>query len=158
MPAYDRAMRRLVFVSHRTGAPQIFFEERASGELVQATDRPDLADWSIIPSARRPLRLFHRRHRRAGASTSTRFEEEQLADFGAVEMREKGMVGAAMGTTALSATAAGGRCRSRPAPVTRFVLIDTEQKTSTRVSSSATPSAIRSSARTTTTSSSMPAR
>ena len=31
-------------------------------------------------------------------------KEEQLADFGAVEMREKGMIGAAMGTTALSAS------------------------------------------------------
>ena len=49
--AYDDAMQKLVFVSYRTGKPQIFFEDRASGELVQATDRPDLADWSIIPSA-----------------------------------------------------------------------------------------------------------
>ena len=50
VPAYDRAMKRLIFVSYRTGLPQIFFEDRDSGELVQATDRPDLADWSIIPS------------------------------------------------------------------------------------------------------------
>ena len=48
--AYDAAMKKLIFVSYRTGKPQIFFENRSSGELVQATDRPDLADWSIIPS------------------------------------------------------------------------------------------------------------
>ncbi|MCX7311878.1 MAG: hypothetical protein NTV56_09155, partial [Alphaproteobacteria bacterium] len=50
VPAYDQAMKRLIFVSYRAGTPQIFFEDRASGELVQATGRPDLADWSIIPS------------------------------------------------------------------------------------------------------------
>ena len=50
VPAYDRTGRRLIFVSHRTGTPQIFFEDRACGELVQVTDRPDLADWSIYPS------------------------------------------------------------------------------------------------------------
>src|SRR3954471_23058770 len=50
VPAYDQAMNNLVFVSYRTGAPQIFFEDRATRELVQATDRPDLADWSVIAS------------------------------------------------------------------------------------------------------------
>src|SRR6185437_13370478 len=49
--AYDAAMKKLIFVSYRTGKPQIFFEDHASGDLVQATDRPDLADWSIIPSS-----------------------------------------------------------------------------------------------------------
>src|SRR3954464_5940253 len=51
VPAYDRAMKKLIFVSYRTGQPQIFFEDRTTGELVQTTDRPDLADWSIIPSS-----------------------------------------------------------------------------------------------------------
>src|SRR3569832_2512486 len=50
VPAWDRAGEKLVFVSHRTGAPQIFFEERASGELVQVTDRSDLAEWSGGPA------------------------------------------------------------------------------------------------------------
>ena len=101
VPAYDRAMTKLVFVSYRTGAPQIFFEDRASGDLVQATDRADLADWSISPSPTAATSISPPA-RRPGGSISTRFAEEQLADFGAVEMREKGMVGAAMGTTALS--------------------------------------------------------
>jgi Tol biopolymer transport system component len=50
VPAYDDAGRRLFFVSNRTGAPQIFFEDRETDELVQVTDRNDLADWSICPS------------------------------------------------------------------------------------------------------------
>ena len=58
------------------------------------------------------------------------FEEEQLADFGAVEMREKGMVGAAMGTTALSASGRWWAVPVKAGPVTRFMLIDTEKKTS----------------------------
>ena len=48
VPPWDRAMRRLVFVSHRTGAPQLFAEERESGRLVQLTDRDDLAEWSFF--------------------------------------------------------------------------------------------------------------
>lgn len=50
VPAYDRAGTKLIFVSHRTGSPQIFFEDREARELVQVTDRSDLAEWSIYPS------------------------------------------------------------------------------------------------------------
>ena len=73
-------------------------------------------------------RLLHRRYGGLAGRPDT-FEEEQLADFGAVEMREKGMVGAAMGTTALSAKRPllGGAGEGRP--VTRFVLIDTAAET-----------------------------
>jgi hypothetical protein len=42
VPAYDRAGTKLIFISHRTGTPQIFYEDRASGELVQVTNRRDL--------------------------------------------------------------------------------------------------------------------
>ena len=129
VPAYDRAMKRLIFVSYRTGKPQIFFEDRASGELVQATDRPDLADWSIIPSADGRYVYFTAGTAAWRVDLDT-FEEEQLADFGAVEMREKGMVGAAMGTTALSASGRWWAVPVKAGPVTRFVLIDTERKTS----------------------------
>ena len=41
IPAYDDTMQRLIFVSYRTGTPQIFAEERATGELRQLTDRSD---------------------------------------------------------------------------------------------------------------------
>ena len=50
MPAYDDAMQWTVFASSRTGKPQIFAEVRATGELLQLTDRDDLGDWSIHPS------------------------------------------------------------------------------------------------------------
>ena len=50
IPAYDDAMCRLIFISCRTGSPQIFAEERSTGTLIQLTDRPDLSDWSIYPS------------------------------------------------------------------------------------------------------------
>ena len=114
-----------MFISHRTGKPQVFYEDRATRELVQATDREDIAEWSIYPSGDGRFVYFT-----AGTGAwrvdLDDYSETQLADFGAVEMREKGMVGAAMGTTALSPTGAGGRFPSRQAGYSRFVLIDTE--------------------------------
>ena len=50
VPAYDDEMRRLLFVSHRSGAAQIFAEERAERRLVQLTECEDLSEWSIHPS------------------------------------------------------------------------------------------------------------
>ena len=129
VPAYDRDDRRLFFISHRTGAPQIFCEERASGDLVQVTDRPDLAEWSIYPSPDGRYVYFT-----AGVGAwrvnLDDFSETQLADFGAVEMREKGMVGAAMGTTALSANGRWWAIPVKAGTSSRFVLIDTDTGTS----------------------------
>jgi oligogalacturonide lyase len=125
VPAYDRAGEKLIFVSFRTGKPQIFFEERASGELVQVTDRDDLADWSIYPSPDGRFVYFT-----AGTGAwrvdLASFEETKIADFGAIEMREKGMVGAAMGTTALSASGRWWAVPVKAGKVSRFVLIDTQ--------------------------------
>jgi oligogalacturonide lyase len=111
IPAYDDAMRWLVFVSHRTGSPQIFVEERATGALVQLTDRDDLSEWSIHPS-HDGLHVYFTAETAAWRVNIETCEEECLADFGeaarmpfcleGVHMREEGMVGAAMGTTALS--------------------------------------------------------
>jgi len=50
IPAYDDAMLRLIFISNRTGSPQIFAEERDTSELRQLTDRADLSEWSVHPS------------------------------------------------------------------------------------------------------------
>ncbi len=130
VPAYDNAMRRLVFISHRSGAPQIFFEDRSDGNLVQATDRPDLAEWSIHPSADGRHVYF------VAGSGAWRIDldtlvEQQLADFGDAEIREKGMVGAAMGTTALSASGRWWAVPVKTGAVARFVMIDTADKTST---------------------------
>ena len=87
VPAYDRAMRRLIFVSHRTGRPQVFYEDRATGDLVQATDRLDLAEWSIIPSPEGRF-VYFTAGTGAWRVNLDSFEEEELADFGDVEMRQ----------------------------------------------------------------------
>jgi oligogalacturonide lyase len=108
IPAYDDAMRWLIFASERTGSPQLFAEERATGDLIQLTDRPDLGDWSIHPSRDGRYVYFTAGSGGWRVNIATQ-EEEQLVDFaelaaatGAVAMREQGMVAAAMGTTALS--------------------------------------------------------
>lgn len=123
VPAWDRAMSKLVFVSHRTGSPQIFFEEVATGRLVQATDRPGLAEWSLHPS---PCGRFA--YYTAGTAgfrlDLESFAETELVSFGAVEMRERGMVGAAMGTTALSASGRYWAIPVKAGAVSRFVLVD----------------------------------
>ncbi len=125
VPAYDRDARRLVFVSHRTGLPQIFFEDRTTRELVQVTDRTDLAEWSIYPSPDGRC-VYYTAGAAAWRVDLDDFSETQLADFGAVEMREKGMVGAAMGTTALSADGRWWAIPVKAGKVSRFVVIDTQ--------------------------------
>ena len=114
--AYDTAMKRLNFVSYRTRMPQIFFEDRGDGSLVQVTDRPDLADWSIIPSLDGRY-IYYTAGTGAWRTDLDTLVEDQLAAFGDVEMREKGMVGAAMGTTALSAN---GRWWAVPVKMGKF--------------------------------------
>jgi len=49
-------MTRLFFVSHRTGRPEIWCELRATGDLQQLTDQPDLGEWSVHPSHARAAR------------------------------------------------------------------------------------------------------
>ena len=127
--AYDTAMKRLIFVSYRTGKPQIYFEDRSDGSLVQVTDRSDLADWSIIPSLD-GRSIYYTAGTGAWRTDLDTLKEEQLAAFGDVEMREKGMVGAAMGTTALSASGRWWAVPVKIGKVSRFVLIDTQEKTS----------------------------
>ena len=101
IPAYDNAMQRLIFVSHRTGSPQIFAEERTTGELKQLTDRPDISEWSVHPSRNGKYVFF------TAGTSGFRLDLDtldacELVNFEATAMREKGMVAAAMGTTALS--------------------------------------------------------
>lgn len=124
VPPWDNAMRRLVFVSHRTGRPQLFFEE--GGRIVQASDRPDFAEWSFHPSHDGRFVVFV-----AGAQAirldCEDLKEEVLADFGAVEMREQGMVGAAMGTTTLSRDDRWWAVPVKSGTVSRFVVFDLEK-------------------------------
>lgn len=102
VPAYDDGMRWLVFVSHRTGTAQIFAEDRTSGELIQLTDEPGIAEWSVHPSHDGKHVYFTAGAKGCRVNTDT-YAVDVLADFNNAAMREQGMVGAAMGTTALSA-------------------------------------------------------
>ena len=124
VPPWDDAMRRLIFVSHRTGAAQLFSEEASSGKLVQLTDRPDLAEWSFHPSHDGRFVVFVAGTRAIRLDLET-LKEETLADFGAVEMREKGMVGAAMGTTTLSRDDRWWAVPAKVGKLSRFFVIDT---------------------------------
>jgi oligogalacturonide lyase len=102
LPAYDDALAWLVFVSHRTGRPQIFLEDRSSGRLLQITDRDDLNEWSVHPAYDGRHVYFTAGCGAWRVSTESGFHEECLADFGDVPMIPPGMVGDAMGTTSLS--------------------------------------------------------
>ena len=101
IPAYDDAMRRLIFVSHRTGRPQIYAEERATGKLIQLTERADIGEYSVYPSHDGRYVYFTAGSGAYRVHTET-LREEQLVDFGEINMREAGMVADALGTTALS--------------------------------------------------------
>ena len=101
IPAYDDAMRRLIFVSSRTGTPQIFAEERMPGELRQLTDRTDISEWSVHPSHNGEAVFFTAGTRGWRLDLET-LEERELVNVAATAMKDEGMVAAAMGTTALS--------------------------------------------------------
>ena len=124
LPAHDDAMRRLVFVSYRTGRAEVFCEERATGELVQLTDCAELAAFSVHPSYGGDYVYYCAGTRACRVDTET-FEEQTLADFGDVSMREAGMVGAAMGTTTLSGDDRYWAVPVRVGEVSRFYVIDT---------------------------------
>jgi oligogalacturonide lyase len=125
--AWDAAGRFLVFLSHRTGTPQIYIEHQESGEIIQLTDDPSLAEWSVIPSRDGTWIYFVSGQSGKRVSTSDGRVEDLVA-FGRAEMRESGMVGAAMGTTALSASGRYWAVPVKTGPVSRFWLIDTERQ------------------------------
>jgi hypothetical protein len=68
LPAYDDAMARLFFLSHRTGRPEIWCELRATGELQQLTDHP--AWWVVGPATMAATRTSPTRRRLAGGPAS----------------------------------------------------------------------------------------
>lgn len=123
--AWDAAQRFLVFISHRTGKPQVWLELQDGGALVQTTDEPDLAEWSVIPSKDGPWIYYVAGQAGKRVSTITG-EIETLASFGDAEMREAGMVGAAMGTTALSASGRYWAVPVKTGTVSHFWMIDTQ--------------------------------
>jgi oligogalacturonide lyase len=124
VPCFDRNMKRLILVSHRTGRAQLFAENQTRSGLIQLTDRADLAEWSIHPSHDGKA-VFFTAGTAAWRLDLESLEEVQLAEFGNVAMRERGMVGAAMGTTALSHDDRWWAVPVRAGSVTHFHRIDT---------------------------------
>jgi oligogalacturonide lyase len=124
LPAYDDAMARLVFISHRTGQPTIFAELRDTGQLLQLTEREDLAEWSVHPSHDGRYVYFVAGNG-AWRVDCLSLHEKELAHFGAITMREAGMVGAAMGTTTLSHDDRYWAVPVKVGECSRFVIIDT---------------------------------
>ena len=117
-------MRHLVFVSHRTGSPQLFLELQDTGQLLQLTDRDDLNEWSIHPS-HDGRHVFFTAGSGAWRVDTESLKEEQLADFGSSKIREEGMVGAAMGTTTLSRDDRWWAVPVKVGQVSQFHLIST---------------------------------
>ena len=101
LPCMDDAMTRMFFVSHRTGRPEIWCELRETGELQQLTDQSGLAEWSVHPS-HDGRHVYYTAGQGAWRVATDDGNAECLLDFGGMAGREAGMVGAAMGTTALS--------------------------------------------------------
>ena len=125
IPAYDDNMKRLIFVSNRTGTPQIFAEERSTGELRQLTDRTEFSEWSVHPSHDGKAVFFT-----AGTSgwrlDLETLEERELVNFAATDMHDEGMVAAAMGTTALSHDDKWWAVRYRVGDDSILTIVDTE--------------------------------
>ena len=100
LPCMDDAMQRLIFVSHRTGRPEIWCEVRATGELQQLTDQEGINEWSVHPSHDGQYVYFTTGKGASRANTTT-LEATCLFRFEGAA-RSTGMVGAAMGTTTVS--------------------------------------------------------
>ncbi len=125
IPAYDDAMRRLVFVSHRTGRPEIFAELRDRGQLLQVTAHAGIAEWSVHPSHDGRYVYFTDAIGAWRVDLET-MREECLAEFPGAAMREPGMVGAAMGTTTLSRDDRWWAVPVKHVAAWRFYVIDTQ--------------------------------
>jgi oligogalacturonide lyase len=124
LPCFDDAQQRLIFVSHRTGRPEIFAEIQQTRELVQLTEHADLSEWSLHPSHDGRYVYFTAGTGAWRVNTETQGEEE-LFNFGSVAMRDKGMVGAAMGTTTLSHDDAFWAIPIKMGDIYYFYLIET---------------------------------
>lgn len=126
--AWDQAMSFLLLISHRTGKPQIYIEREAGDDLIQLTDEPNLAEWSVIPS--KDGQWIYYVAGQTGKRVSPRDGTiEDLAHFNSKQMREAGMVGAAMGTTALSACGRYWAVPVKSGEISQFWMIDTRAQT-----------------------------
>ena len=125
IPAYDDAMRWLIFISCRTGSPQIFAEARSTGSLIQLTDRPDLSDWSVYPSHSGNAVFFT-----AGTSAwrldLETLEERELVNFSTAQSKQGSTVQPIGGTTGLSYDDRWWAVRFNVGEVSALAIINTE--------------------------------
>lgn len=128
IPAYADNGRYLVFVSHRTGKPQLYAQEEGSEDFIQLTDCDDLSEWSIHPSASEPY-VYYTAGARARRVHIRSLAEETLVDLGDVAMKDAGMVAAAMGTTALSRSGRWWALRYREKDDACLLVVDTRSGT-----------------------------
>ncbi len=127
LPAYDDAMNLLFLVSHRTGRPEVFAELQTGtgvGSLVQITDHEGLCEWSVHPSPEGQWVYFTDKVGAWRARTDGT-KKECLAQFATESMRGAGMVGSAMGTTALSRCGTWWAVPVRYGAVSRLSIINT---------------------------------
>lgn len=123
VPAWDDAMSRLIFVSHRTGRPEIFAGQQATGALVQLTCLDGIAEWSIHPSHDGRYVYFTAGTSAWRVNTET-LAAEELVNFGDIAMRGE-PAPAATGTTAISHDDCWWAVPIRVGEVSRLVIIDT---------------------------------
>jgi len=124
LPSYDDAMMRLIFVSQRTGRPEVFAEIRSSRQLVQLTERADLYDWSVHPSHDGRYVYFAAQSGAWRIDAET-LKEEELVSFRDVSDFEEDVGSASVGTTSLSLDDRWWAVPLRIGQMSRFVIIDT---------------------------------
>ena len=123
IPAYDDAMRHLVFVSHRSGRPELFLERRESGELLQLTEHDGLHEYSIHPSHDGRF-VYFTSDTGAWRVDTDACDEELVLAFDTPDLSHGGEPGNAGGTTALSYDDAWWAVAVRVGDRARLVVID----------------------------------
>ena len=126
---FDDAMTFLTFTSHRTGRPELYVEWQQDRKIVQITDQEGINDYSFQagPDGRY---VFFTTGQGAWRVDPTTCKQEEICRFGELVgtgvCREKGMVGAAMGTTTVSGDGSWWAIPVKTGATSRLIVIDTE--------------------------------
>lgn len=126
VPAYSEDMSKLFFVSHRTGSPQIYYENRATGEIIQITQTESLNEWSLYPSPDGEY-VYYTAGRFAYRSRCTTGETERFTGLEGI-FKSGGDITVGMGTTALSPDGKKWAVRCSTEKESTVMVIDTTTK------------------------------